>query len=137
VTALRDEPSENRELCRERLALVVERHAHRHYIVVLFPFVVQCELCRNRAVQIHDDLLSVESVVVISIAPTERAGRDVAFFESRRDIGQGLGHRLLDLWIVKMGHAVLCNDTIAAIGDHEGVEYVVAVGRSCGGWLES
>ena len=137
LRAFRDEGAGRAELGPHRLAGVVVRQLQRDGIVVLLLLVEHRDLGRDGAVEIHHDLLGVESVVVVGVAPAQRPRRHVAFLVGRGDVGERLDHGLLDLGIVEMTLAVRRDDVVAAVGDQEVVEGVVAVGRPVGGRLQA
>ncbi len=120
-----------------RLALVVGRQIHGDDVVIPVLFVIERDLGRDRAVQVHDQLLGVERVVVVGIAPAQGTRRHVAFLVGRREVGDALDHGLPDLRIVEVRAAVGRDDAPAAVGKHEMVEQRVAVGRPGGGDLQS
>ena len=95
------------------------------------------DLGRDGAVEIHHDLLGMEGVIVVGVAPAQRARRHIAFLVGGGDVGQRLDHRLLHLGIVEMRLAVRRDDVVAAVGDQEVVEGVVSVGRPVGGRLQA
>src|SRR4029077_6565358 len=65
--ALRDHPVDRGHLARDRLAVIAQRQTHRLDIVVILLVLEDRDLGRDRAVEVHDDRLSVESVVVVNL----------------------------------------------------------------------
>ena len=84
---LGDERAGDPEFRRHRLARVVEGKAHGHDVVVFLFLMEQRDLGGDRSVEIHEHLLGVERVVVVGVAPAQRAGRHVAFLERGGDVG--------------------------------------------------
>src|SRR5262249_8648525 len=70
----------------------------------------------------HHDLPGEERVVVVDIAPVDRARRYIAFLERRGQPLQRRGGRLAHGRIVDIELAVRGDDADAAIGDQELVE---------------
>ena len=110
------------------LAVIPQRHAlGNNLLVVLVRLFHLRHRDRNGGVRGHDDLLGEERIVVVHVAPVDRARRHVAFLERRRQPLQRRGGGLLHRWIVKVQLAVRQHDTGAPVGDQEGVKQVPAV----------
>ena len=87
------------------------------------------ELRRQRAVEIHHEQLGVVGVVVVGVIPAQRLRRHVATFV---EVGHELDRvdcRLAHLRIVDVNLAVLGDEILAVVGDHEVIEEIVAVVR--------
>ena len=124
------------DLTCHRLAVVAERQAHRHNIPVIFLFVNDRDLGRDRAIEVHYDLFGVKGVVIVGVVPVDRAGRYKPFLIGGGRIGQRLDRRLTNFRIIEVQLAVSCDDVLAAIGDQKVIEHVVRI-VAIGGDLES
>ncbi len=69
----------------------------------------------------------MKGVVVVRVVPVDRARRHKAFLVGGGRIGHRLDHRLLHFRVVEVQFAVLADDVLAAIGDHEIIEHVVGI----------
>src|SRR5205814_8286014 len=75
------------------IAVVAARQAYRADVVVILVLGLRPyrDLGRDRAVEIHGDLLGVTGVVVVGVVPVDRAGRHEALLVGCRRIAQQIG----------------------------------------------
>ncbi len=124
---LRDQTAQASGHTRYRLAVVAEGQAHRNDVVVILLFLDDGDLGRERAVEIHHDLLAVKGVVVVGIVPVDRPRRHKALLIGGGGVGQRIERRLAHLRVVEMQFAVIGDDVLPTIGDQERVEQRVAI----------
>ncbi len=131
--ALRDEALRHAQQHRHLLARVVERHRLGDDVVVV-PLLVVHHRRRDGygVVRRHHHFLRVEGVVVVGIAPVDRAGRHVALLVRPGEHLEGIRQRLLHRGVVRVQLAVRGDDAAAAIGDHHLIEQVVGIGTGGG-----
>src|SRR5215469_12697381 len=79
----------------------------------------------------------MEGVVVVGIAPVERARRDIALLVSGGDVSDCLDHGLFDSRIVEMRPPIGSDNAHSVIGSEKIREHLIAVGWAIGGWLQA
>ena len=114
-------------LTRHRLAVIGKRQAHRFHVVIILRLLYDRDLGRERAVEIHDDLLRMKGVIVVGVVPIDRPRRYEAFLVGGGRISHRSYRRLLDLRVVDMQLAVFGDDAFPSIGDQEVIEQRVRI----------